>query len=68
MMAIPVADALASIRTNGAYVSPQSELGRRLARFDEAGLPIKTPYGFEFLAQNSFDDPVGQTTLSCNHR
>ncbi|CVK92418.1 uncharacterized protein FMAN_07314 [Fusarium mangiferae] len=55
-MDILVEDALVSIRNNGNYVCHQSEVGRRLVQFYEAGLPILTPYGFEFLAQNSLDN------------
>ncbi|KAF4990630.1 hypothetical protein FDECE_14295 [Fusarium decemcellulare] len=55
-MDIPVADVLASIRSDGAYVYHQGEVGRRLTQFYDAGLPILTPHGFEFLAQNSLDN------------
>ncbi|KAH7268744.1 hypothetical protein B0J15DRAFT_486986 [Fusarium solani] len=55
-MAIPVAEARETIHEHGAYVWLDSAVGRDLNQFKEAGLPILTPYGFEFLAQHSLDD------------
>lgn len=44
-----------------------SRVGKGIAQFDEAGLPIFSPQGFEFLAHNTLDNHVRYTIPSYDH-
>lgn len=50
---ISAEDAKASIEREGVYVLQDPLVGSRVGGFRNSGFPIKSPLGFEMLAQNS---------------
>ena len=49
-------DAIASIKEKGVYVVKDAALGKRVVAFKEMGLPTKTPYGLDFIAENALGE------------
>ncbi|KAF5016480.1 hypothetical protein F66182_11826 [Fusarium sp. NRRL 66182] len=53
-MSIPVAEALEAIQREGFYVFEDAKVGEQVLQFNQQ---VKTPDGFNFLAQTSLKNP-----------